>query len=98
MAKRRKFTNYERKTVYANGNGRCALCGKPIDFAKMTIDHKLPLSKGGTNEMGNLQPACLTCNVVKSDLTMQELVDIASQIIRRNRYSKIKYLFTKEAI
>lgn len=57
MANRRTFTDFEKKTVYANGNGRCALCGKPIEFKKMTVDHKTPLSRGGTNALDNLRPA-----------------------------------------
>ena len=56
MANRRTFSDFEKKTVYANGNGRCGICGKPIDFNDMTVDHKIPLSKGGTNEFSNLQP------------------------------------------
>lgn len=40
MVERRKFTDYQKKTVYANGNGRCGICGKPIRFQDMTIDHK----------------------------------------------------------
>lgn len=50
MAERRKFTDYERKNIYARGNGRCAICGRPIDFNSMTVDHKIPLSKGGTSQ------------------------------------------------
>lgn len=33
----------------------------------MTIDHVLPKSKGGTNEIQNLQTMCYTCNERKSD-------------------------------
>ena len=75
MAERRKFTDYEKKTVYARGNGRCGICGKPIDYEHMTVDHKIPLSKGGTNDFSNLQPACGTCNLLKSALTMPELME-----------------------
>ena len=72
MTNRRKFTDYERKTVYANGNGRCAICGRPIRFKDMTVDHKIPLSKNGNNDMKNLQPACRECNFLKNQLTMEE--------------------------
>lgn len=41
----------------------CVLCGEPAD----TIDHIVPLSRGGTNDLGNLQPMCNRCNVKKSD-------------------------------
>lgn len=72
MSERRKFTDYEKKTVYAKYNGCCAICGKPVKFADLTINHKVPLSKGGTNERSNLQLACRECNLMKSGLTTEE--------------------------
>lgn len=72
MSERRKFTDYEKKTVYAKYNGCCAICGKPVKFDKLTIDHKTPLSKGGTNEMSNLQLACRECNLMKNGLSLEE--------------------------
>lgn len=93
MNKRRKFTDYEKKTVYANGNGHCAICGRPISFSEMTVDHKVPLSKGGGNGIENLQPACKTCNLMKNSLTMQELYAKAKEIIRYDRTKRIKGLF-----
>jgi hypothetical protein len=41
----------------------CVICGKPSD----TIDHIKPLSKGGTNDLNNLQPLCHWCNSKKAD-------------------------------
>lgn len=52
---------------------------------KMTIDHKQPLSRGGTNNYNNLQLACLSCNRLKSNLTMQELADKIADITKYNR-------------
>ena len=72
MSERRKFTDYEKKTVYAKANGHCALCGMPVKYKKMTVDHKIPLSHGGTNEICNLQLACLSCNRAKQDISEKE--------------------------
>ena len=93
MANRRTFTEYEKKTIYANGNGRCALCGKPIEFKKMTVDHKTPLSKGGTNALDNLQPACRVCNFMKQDMLMEELVEQMREILRFQIGKKIRRIF-----
>lgn len=46
----------------------CAFCGAPAD----TIDHVLPLVRGGTNYEGNLAPACRRCNSSKSGKTVIE--------------------------
>ena len=41
----------------------CAICGKPIvDFVDATLDHKIPLSKGGLNNRNNYQLAHKKCN------------------------------------
>lgn len=93
MANRRTFTEYEKKTIYANGNGRCALCGKPIEFKHMTIDHKTPLSRGGTNALDNLQPACRVCNFMKQDMLMDELVEQMREILRCQIGNKIRRIF-----
>lgn len=37
------------------------------DLSKLSIDHKIPVSKGGTNDPSNLQCACRKCNAIKSD-------------------------------
>lgn len=47
---------------------RCYLCGcdwDALDSFDQTIDHILPLSKGGTNWPANLAPACRSCNSKK---------------------------------
>lgn len=36
-------------------------------FELMTIDHIVPKSKGGTNDLENLQPMCNACNARKAD-------------------------------
>jgi 5-methylcytosine-specific restriction endonuclease McrA len=41
--------------------GKCWMCGDPAD----TIDHVIPLSRGGSNWPANLRPACKSCNCSK---------------------------------
>jgi 5-methylcytosine-specific restriction endonuclease McrA len=43
----------------AQYNDRCAYCGKNKPLTK---DHIIPLSKGGSNNIGNIVPACMGCN------------------------------------
>lgn len=49
--------------ILARYDGRCAYCG--ADFE--TIDHVVPLSRGGPNDRTNVVPACLSCNCSKQD-------------------------------
>jgi 5-methylcytosine-specific restriction endonuclease McrA len=46
----------------------CTYCDQPAD----TIDHVIPLVRGGTNHEGNLTPACRRCNSSKGGLTIIE--------------------------
>jgi len=48
-------------------NYRCAKCKKR---KKLTVDHKIPLSKGGTNWIDNIQPLCMQCNCSKGNKLM----------------------------
>jgi len=47
---------------------RCQMCGVTAqDGAKLEIDHIHPVSKGGSNELSNLQVLCRDCNAGKRD-------------------------------
>jgi len=54
------------------GTLTCYLCLEPIEFGKDTLEHKTPLSRGGTNEYNNLGIACQKCNFSKSNKTEEE--------------------------
>lgn len=44
----------------------CKWCNRHLDFEEMTIDHIVPVSKGGTNQKRNLQILCDDCHVMKT--------------------------------
>lgn len=55
------------RLVFAKGDGLCGICGLPVEFAKFTVDHVVPMSKGGAHVLANLQPAHFACNSKKGD-------------------------------
>lgn len=60
ISKRLRFAVLERDGF------RCRYCGAdPADGAKLHIDHRLPVSKGGQNDFDNLVTACADCNLGK---------------------------------
>jgi len=52
----------------------CQLCGKILTSKTVTVDHIVPVAKGGTNALENLQPLCQHCNSVKRDKPMSVVV------------------------
>lgn len=48
--------------------GRCGYCGRPTPPRELTMDHRLPLVRGGRSTKGNVVPACKTCNTAKKYL------------------------------
>jgi len=67
MKRERKiFTSLERKAVLESHGSTCYLCQRPIDLkALWHIDHVVPFSKGGDDDMANLRPTHKVCNELK---------------------------------
>lgn len=61
------FTPREWKDLCKKYNNQCLKCGK---IGKMSVDHIIPLSKGGTNWISNIQPLCRNCNSSKRTETI----------------------------
>ena len=45
--------------------GRCSYCGRVHRLRYLEIDHKHPVSRGGGNDIANLQLLCTSCNMRK---------------------------------
>lgn len=60
-------TLQEWEELKAKHGHRCAICGKIEPEIKLTEDHIIPLSRGGTNKIENIQPLCLSCNSSKGN-------------------------------
>ncbi|MBV6624705.1 MAG: HNH endonuclease [Rivularia sp. (in: Bacteria)] len=56
-----------KKYVFERDKYQCQSCGKQKEEASLTIDHIIPLARGGSNDISNLQILCFTCNRKKTD-------------------------------
>ena len=65
------ITEEVRQFILDSYSSKCVYCGEE---GKMEIDHIIPVSKGGTNHIDNLAPACRSCNASKNDRLLEEWV------------------------
>ena len=45
--------------------GHCHYCQKKFKPEELTMDHVVPVARGGTSTRGNVVPACRACNAAK---------------------------------
>lgn len=50
----------------------CELCFKPVVFGEDSLEHFVPLKRGGSNERVNLGVAHSLCNSIKGSKTLEE--------------------------
>ena len=60
-----------KEMLYEKQNGLCALCRHDVDLLQ-SLDHRLPLARGGTDELKNLQLVHRDCNQKKHARTQEE--------------------------
>lgn len=74
------YTDDELNYIYDKNDGYCHICGKKLAFsnygqfgerAAWEVDHSNPKSRGGSDYLRNLLPACITCNRSKRDSSNQ---------------------------
>ena len=53
------FTRDDLVNRFAQYGNKCAHCGSA---EHITVDHIVPISRGGTNHIDNIQPLCKSCN------------------------------------
>jgi 5-methylcytosine-specific restriction enzyme A len=54
--------------------GVCHYCGSAVGAAGLTMDHVVPVARGGRSTKGNVVTACSACNKSKKYLTPAEIV------------------------
>ena len=77
------FTYHKMLEVYADQQ-RCYLTGRPIDLMNTntySLDHIIPATRGGDNSFENMGIACPQANWAKSDMTLDEFVQLCVEVV-----------------
>jgi 5-methylcytosine-specific restriction endonuclease McrA len=64
------FTLEEWQDLLKKFNHVCPMCRLKEPEIKLTVDHIIPISIGGTNYISNIQPLCKVCNSIKGIKTI----------------------------
>lgn len=70
MGKSTSFTAQEWAELKRRYNYTCLRYGRREPEIKLTADHVVPISKGGSGTIANIQPLCGPCNTAKHDRTI----------------------------
>lgn len=65
MPPRRKFNAHFKRLVAARAEWRCAACGDLLDET-YDIDHRVPLHRGGADDITNMEPLHSSCHRKKT--------------------------------
>lgn len=69
-----RYIAKQNKTALIRYYGKqCFYCRKKFPTSKLTIDHFVPLSRGGSNDISNLRLSCYKCNELKGSTEFKSL-------------------------
>ena len=86
MAKRKNLAKSVRFEVFKRDSFKCQYCGKSAPDVVLEVDHIIPVSKGGDNDISNLITACFDCNRGKRD---KKLTDKQSAKLQKEELDKL---------
>jgi 5-methylcytosine-specific restriction endonuclease McrA len=68
----RQEVKFSRGNIYLRDHNRCQYCGKKFSSSELSLDHVIPISRGGLSTWENVVCACLPCNVKKGNKLLTE--------------------------
>lgn len=69
----RTDVKFSRHNIYVRDSSRCQYCGRRFPTSELSLDHVVPLSRGGATSWENVVCACLPCNVRKGNRVPEEV-------------------------
>ncbi|MEY2987777.1 MAG: hypothetical protein RJB13_1298 [Pseudomonadota bacterium] len=78
---------FSRQNIYLRDGYRCQYCNWTGSILNLTMDHLIPLSRGGKTTWENIVTACKHCNLKKGSRTIEELGLRLPRMPERPRFS-----------
>jgi 5-methylcytosine-specific restriction endonuclease McrA len=68
----RQEVKFSRGNIYLRDHNRCQYCGRKFPASELSLDHVVPISRGGKSTWENVVCSCLPCNVRKGNKLLNE--------------------------
>ena len=81
---RRSYPQGTKRTLFERQNRQCVICGKRRTIKNFQIDHIVPASRGGPDNVTNFQLLCPPCNQRKGIHTNQEFYERYKRVVSGN--------------
>lgn len=78
---------FSRQNIYLRDGYRCQYCNWTGSLVNLTMDHLIPLARGGKTTWENIVTACKHCNLKKGSRTIEELGLRLARMPERPRFS-----------
>ncbi|WP_432405748.1 HNH endonuclease [Wukongibacter sp. M2B1] len=78
-----KHTKKDKRYIYLRDKGICHFCDKELQFKQISLDHYLPKSKGGPNDVYNLVCSCKQCNKYKKSTIPDDYKEVMLNLFKR---------------
>src|SRR4051794_4758969 len=74
------ISQHKRLAIYLRDGLSCCYCGASVtDEVKLTLDHIIPHSHGGSNNETNLVTCCHTCNSSRGNRSVQTFAEATAE-------------------
>jgi len=100
--KRDNVSAAQRRRVFERDGRRCVICGigsnepypgEPNSHAVLTVGHRIPRDRGGSNQLDNLQTECKRCNeTVRQEISPSETLSDLLLDLKRLRKQELQIL------
>jgi CRISPR/Cas system Type II protein with McrA/HNH and RuvC-like nuclease domain len=83
-----KFTYQDALKHLGGTTTKCYLTGRIINILEddYCLDHIVPVSKGGTNDLKNMGITIPIVNASKSNMTVEEYLNLCKEVLEYNGY------------
>ena len=87
-----KYDNFKKRLLKKIGGATCFYCSSYLNKEEITLDHKIPLSKGGDlTDQDNIILCCQSCNQLKSNLSFEEFMEKKGELFLQKQKEKEMY-------